>query len=949
MEGDGKSPVAEPAPFQERGVGGNHQGSGPREEVAPPKGVYDVDVMDYDECGSKLLDTFVERFNEVLKLFGANNVVLLSARANLVRLCASGDEAVVTSKAKKFCESFSARLFGTAHDPVLIDGSFGRWIKSRLGLTKAGLKRAARHGVTSSACELAESLAKAKGCLGHASDRMVTEALRAHCSKVENSVPDDSTIDEVKSALAPVLEELAAIMRPLFETARAGPPPRQTGSIQSSRTLGGKGGGLYRYFHGCCVPGDDGAALWKASDRVTELPINRPTGRQGTARFDHLRDEELPDEAVLWEEPTVVTEPRLQPDGSVRLESKLEYPASELRWNAWLLQEALREVETGESRDVHVTAISEAGGKVRIVTKGSQAAATVASIWQQIAFSAMRLLPCFPSLSGKITGERINQLLTEWLELAGSSDFTASTDLLNPKLTNWILHQLLDGFAAAGVVMDDNANKTIHYPPVPKVYDGNRAGREGYIVVRGQVFKLVPLNSEGVPKFKGVKIGYLGTVHHVCSVRMKAEKDCGQLMGQLTSFPLLCLANLGASLAAFLANGIDRETALARVVINGDDRLARSTPAIEADFWRISGPMGLKKSPGKSHESSHFACINSQHYHLHKGVWSRLSVVRSTLMHGIMKLSTDEFRPSHIVTALFETIPQKSRARAVAFFLARWGRKLEAECAGRSLFLPVALNGLGQEAPPEWEWYLTARQRTVASHLMRSQPNYRWDFGPQLPGPRQRFNVQTTPWDLPSAPLDADTLDAELAVFRKREGYRVSRALVKWHREPFCCGEFRTGLGRCPVCQKLEFDCPEGRLQMRRVRGVCVCDDCRDPWTGAAHRETCSWRPKDRVVTSWHCDCHGECMGWSNSPHVRGEVREKILKAAVRPRLTYDAGVGNGELSRPPRAMTWGFDPSSYSGAKFLDISRRNDEDARMLLEIDVAIAKATGDWRGLV
>jgi len=706
---------------------------------------------------------------------------------------------------------------------------------------------------------------------------------------------------------------------------------------------------------------DEAAAAWTSRDKPTSLPIDRAEGRFGKRRFCHLGAETI-DEAALWDEPVVESVPLWRSDGHVELGARLDYPAHKDAWHDFVMAEARRDVADGTSAKVQVTAISESGGKIRIVTSGSQAGATVSTVWQQRILAVLKTLPFFPSMSKVITADLINRVMGRVRDLAASSDFTAATDLLCPRLTNWILRQLVEGFEGADIVMDDNADKELDYGRTPRQY--KLMPKDG-IEIRGKFFQLAPVTLvEGQPMQQGMAVKWRDEIIYLTTEKLKAWKRCGQLMGQVTSFPLLCLANLACTLAAYKLHGIGYEEAKDRFIINGDDRLARSSIAIEDTFWTISSSIGLKRSPGKSHEDRDFACINSQMYWRDgRGLWQRASVLRSTLLHGIMKLSTDVFKPSHVVSALFDHVPAKCMERAIGFYLMRWGKTIEEECAGRNLFLPVALNGLGQVPPPGWKWFISDRQAMVAAHLMRTQPFASWAAGPQWPGPSREEPATSQPWDQPVAALSAGSLEEELAQFQAREGYRVSQAIFRHRRVAWCCGEERTS--DCP-CGKVLADCPAAAPCIRKVARQCDCiSPAERAWErlpdAACHvKETTSWRddcchPKWRIEAVWHCDCHGESMPWRRSTRPEPPLVFSMdeIKSAVRPTTVYFRQHHESAGRRhKPSVLTWrsvdhaGFirpDPARLPAA---DLDRQH---AQMMTEIEIAIARATGDWRRLV
>lgn len=92
----------------------------------------------------------------------------------------------------------------------------------------------------------------------------------------------------------------------------------------------------------------------------------------------------------------------------------------------------------------------------------------------------------------------------------------------------------------------------------------------------------------------------------------------GQLMGSITSFPILCMVNAAVFRYAYRIyleeQGID--TAVLKLsnlpcLINGDDLVFKSDQRL-LEIWRsLIGEAGLVESPGKSYESKSFAMINS--------------------------------------------------------------------------------------------------------------------------------------------------------------------------------------------------------------------------------------------------------------------------------------------------------------------------------------------------
>jgi hypothetical protein len=766
----------------------------------------DDGIIDLRIGGSPLSSKFAENLRELFWTFGAPKLVLASLGANLRRHVSDANEVVFYRNAKKFCEFFSARLLGTPCDPIKLFGHLKTWTSSRLF---RGGARNLRDRVS-----LSEGIFKAKALIGHATDYATMVSLRKHRQTAASSVPDDSTVDELFDAVEPLVDHMMGGLRQKFETYRPVHPPASTGSTESGRTVQGKAGRLLRAFHGVRAKGRDVPLAWDLFRSGSPLRLDvestqfTPSGTH-QARFDHASV--APDSGVLLEDPVVKSGVELTPEGTVERVIWAEYPLTEQKWAAFSLTEALRDIESGESRKVKVTAVQEAGAKVRTVTSGSAAGAYVAKVWQEDVMAEMRKLPCFPSMSGQITALEVTRLL-EGCRLAGSSDFCSATDLLNPTLTNRILAKLVDGFVAPSVIMDDNADKVLTYPWEPLSPKG---GYPKLCLPTGEELALLwpkfrgPVRRVWIPRdacvrcqvtksmsawypawrYFGVKEGDFVALlpGHYPTV----TKTCGQLMGQTTSFVLLCLVNVACCLAAHCRLGSipDSERwwwkVLKTFIINGDDRLARTSRGLEDAFWALASPVGLKRSPGKSHEHPDVCCINSQVYvrsgpssHLGMEIWERVPVVRSGLLFGIKKLKQDVFRPSVVVTALFETVAPKAMQRTISCFLRLWGSTLQDELEGRNLFLPVSLNGMGQVPPDAWKWHLTPFQHRVASDLMAARPHLDYSFGPHWPSPPV-VPPRSHPWSVPTDPWDTGSLEHELAQFDARRSQLIADRRVK--------------------------------------------------------------------------------------------------------------------------------------------------------------------------
>jgi len=350
-----------------------------------------------------------------MKDAGAPKLVVVSLAANIRRLLGDANECVFFGRAKKFCEFFSARLFGTPVDEIKLVGHFKTWIWRRL--------RPGRPGKMAERISLAQSIFKAKALIGHSTDFAVWKSLQKHRSAAESSVADDSTCGEIYQALDGLLTDVSAKLRSRFEVFLPTTPPASTGSIESKRVVLGKGGWLYRAFHGVretdpeLVPTCWHQRLDKGPpELMVETPSVDSNGQSCRSRFDHTPGS--PDGGVLFEEPDLKFIDRWEADGSVTNVVETSFPRTFQRWAGFVLNEAVSDIRTGDSGHVKVTAVCESAAKVRTVTIGTAAGAYVCRVWQEDVMDVFKTMPCFPSMAGRIDGSQITSLL-EGAELSG--------------------------------------------------------------------------------------------------------------------------------------------------------------------------------------------------------------------------------------------------------------------------------------------------------------------------------------------------------------------------------------------------------------------------------------------------------------------------------------------------------------------------------------------------
>jgi hypothetical protein len=709
------------------------------------------------------------------------------------------DEDRVFAGIKNFCMQPSAMLFGTPSDvPSIRRGAFYTWSRTRFG-------KNAR--ITLQNISVAQAFFGLRKASGHASDRMILMNIEKHVKALQTSTPNDTNVEEIFSAIRPVLDYLKGFVRGEGECVWMDDHVAQTGCTSSSRVYGGKLGDLLRRYEG--FPGNGRDTHEPFVEHIdefgTKLPIDPEKdaldGSHARARFCTTRQD--PAAAALQEEPVARLGLRLADDGPSVVVTA-EYPRTEYDWATHVYRTAREELEAGDTGYVHYSAVCESGGKIRGVTKSAPACSVYARKFQQVLFRGMGTLGCFPSLTRKITALEVSHVVgvpTEKTVLA-SSDFRSATDLLNPSVTNRMLEYLLDGTGFdREIILDDNADKEVRYQKVPSDFDDQIDAAA--LQHCGRRYGLGPWKRRYPTTF--IWVGgkeYKPETWEFYEVRARkitGEKTCGQLMGQSTSFPLLCLVNLGASLAA--ARRVDpdynwkRYVGLGRpplLIINGDDRLARSSRGMEDNFWELAESVGLCRSPGKSHESRNFAVINSQDYHVSAtGHVRRVQVLNTSLLFGIKKIRGDAFRPEMVYSAFVETVDRHYADRAIGNFFSMWREEIDRACQGRNLFVPVRLGGMGQNPGDHTKWFVSEYQRELAALMASLQPFRDLAFGParcvQSSGP----DYGVSPWQPAVSAWDEASVDVQLKNLGLKEEAAECRRLAAQARFQVSCSGTR--------------------------------------------------------------------------------------------------------------------------------------------------------------
>nr|UJQ92781.1 MAG: putative RNA-dependent RNA polymerase [Narnaviridae sp.] len=355
------------------------------------------------------------------------------------------------------------------------------------------------------------------------------------------------------------------------------------------------------------------------------------------------------------------------------------------------ISEALAAAET--ANDVMVSAVLEPL-KVRLITKGSSQRLWVSRFFQRYMWDHLQNFPQFVLTGRTLSPSDLHDLLDrekalgltfpDWV----SGDFKGATDRLSITYTKMAFECFLAKSGLLPVVMDVLRSvlyeQKIHYPA-----SYNKDGR------------LDPF--------------------------MQAN---GQLMGSTLSFPILCVVNLvcyWASLEEYTGRTFQPQEL--PVLINGDDILFRSDPALYQIWLRNISSVGFVLSLGKNYVHPSVLTINSQIFRFQPQTCSfeRAHFYNTGLLTGQSKVTGREATRIAPVWALYNEVvpravaPVRAHQRFLHYHLATI-RKLT--CLGPAttfaLGLPFERGGLGFEIPSTVEAYLTSFQRRFATFLEQS-------------------------------------------------------------------------------------------------------------------------------------------------------------------------------------------------------------------------------------
>lgn len=331
--------------------------------------------------------------------------------------------------------------------------------------------------------------------------------------------------------------------------------------------------------------------------------------------------------------------------------------------------------------------------KVRIISKGEAANQLFMGFFQKVCHKVLRRMPCF-RLLGKAPSclDLIDLVDNRWVKPHEqskwlSSDFTGASDGTSQILSRYLLNAIIRNLPedVQRIIELDNLAHIVEYPPISK---------------------------DGV------------------ETRLKGCQINGTLMGDRSSFILLCLEVLGTCLVALREYGFSGTFGqkINMVLVNGDDMVISAPEGFIVKHEEVCGRYGLGYSVGKTILHKLYANINSQSYHYPaNGQFGRhhpcrIPVFNSGLFSGTRKVKDEsgtELTKAQCINALMDSCFDKDmRLTVLKRYLSKWSQDLKRECKGRNLFVSPALGGMGQDAPTGFTVKVTVRQRAIAKELL---------------------------------------------------------------------------------------------------------------------------------------------------------------------------------------------------------------------------------------
>ncbi len=355
--------------------------------------------------------------------------------------------------------------------------------------------------------------------------------------------------------------------------------------------------------------------------------------------------------------------------------------------------------------------------KIRTISIADGPATAAGSPLQKLWHGCLRNLRPFSLIGGKRVADQVMEM--GFLSFDGtpfvSGDYSAATDRLSMRATRVILNGLLKR-----VALDPELRKRLEVGLTSSVLDYSTTLAPFKDKVPEKLLKKIPLPE-------------------------KTQQTNGQLMGNILSFPILCLVNLAGYLLAndhpdspiypviyaakkrghFLRSELDNLP----VLINGDDILFQADRSTYQRWLSVIGELGLKVSVGKNYYTPLFFTINSELY-TRTGFQTRpwwggfetdLIRLRNEIRYEVGEdvLSADMTRVMpRLQEFLRQTVSEAQWPLVNRLWIEHYQKSgiLDAY-KGLNWFIPTSLGGLGLTSEGFPEFSITHAQRALASRL----------------------------------------------------------------------------------------------------------------------------------------------------------------------------------------------------------------------------------------
>jgi len=349
--------------------------------------------------------------------------------------------------------------------------------------------------------------------------------------------------------------------------------------------------------------------------------------------------------------------------------------------------------------------------KVRVITCGPPILYTVMKPFQKYLWKTLKSMKVFRLIGETITAENIFEslgFLPEGFEFV-SGDYKASTDNLHSWVSEILSEEIMgclsansldvnpEFMAQASILMKRSLTQHILENPICGLEYDDSYG----------------IDRDTFEKYK------------VVAALLQKE---GQLMGSITSFPFLCIAN--AALCRYAMEiSENRKWSLRNVPLlcNGDDCILKVRKCIGRLAWEMVTKFGgLESSVGKTYFSDKFAVMNSVHFNYKPASWTEeatnpfreVKYVNLGLVYG-QKKSGVRGKPVEALGALhhklFETCPSHCWKRANRRFL-KVNRKILSEFQ-LPWYLPKWCGGIGLKRPNEHD---SSYDRIIVFSIMKT-------------------------------------------------------------------------------------------------------------------------------------------------------------------------------------------------------------------------------------